>query len=181
MKDTQQVLSVTCVLQSPVYFWSSVLKQMFFSLQLCTCQPILLSYYLLLGFQVYKARRQLAAVDWNYHINRPLSVNENGEARHTRKYNQRTKEWNTKVVKVSKDFNYIPILMAKIFKRRIDDKGPVDRNISLSEDDPARIAPTIAQVPPPSSKELFLKHQSRFSKCKNDLFSAKQSTQTNNG
>ena len=70
--------------------------------------------------------------------------------------------------------------MAKIFKRRIDDKGPVDRHISLSEDDPARIAPTIAQVPPPSSKELFLKHQSRFSKCKNDLFSAKQSTQTNN-
>ena len=109
MKDTQQVLSVTCVLQSPVYFWSSVLKQMFFSLQLCTCQPILLSYYLLLRFQVYKARRQLAAVDWNYHINRPLSVNQNGEARHTRKYNQRTKEWNTKVVKVSKDFNYIPV------------------------------------------------------------------------
>ena len=82
-------------------------------------------------------------MDWNYHINRPLSVNQNGEARHTRKYNQRTKEWNTKVVKVSKDFNYIPILMAKIFKRRIDDKGPVDRHISLSEDDPARIAPTI--------------------------------------
>lgn len=174
MKDTQQVLSVTCVLQSPVYFWSSVLKQMFFSLQLCTCQPILLSYYLLLRFQVYKARRQLAAVDWNYHINRPLSVNENGEARHTRKYNQRTKEWNTKVVKVSKDFNYIPILMAKIFKQRIDDKSPIDLHISLSDDDPARIAPTIAQVPPQSSKELFLKHQSRFSKCKNDLFLVEQ-------
>lgn len=130
-------------------------------------------------FQVYKARRQLAAVDWSYHVSRPISVNDKGEARHPRKYNQRTKEWNTKVVKVSKDFQYIPIMMAKIFKRIIDDTSPIDRHISMSEDDLARIAPTIAQVPPVSSKELFLRHQTRFSKCKTDLFSAKQSTEPN--
>ncbi|XP_044170425.1 uncharacterized protein LOC114973185 [Acropora millepora] len=130
-------------------------------------------------FQVYKARRQLAAVDWSYHVSRPISVNDKGEARHTRKYNQRAKEWNTKVVKVSKDFQYIPIMMAKIFKRIIDDTSPIDRHISMSEDDLARIAPTIAQVPPVSSKELFLRHQTRFSKCKTDLFSVKQSTEPN--
>ncbi|XP_068700031.1 uncharacterized protein [Montipora foliosa] len=116
------------------------------------------------NYQVYKGRRQLAAVDWNYHINRPISLKDSGEAQHTRKYNQRTKEWNTRVVKVSNDFAYIPILMAKIFKQRIDDRNPVDRHVSLSEDDPARIAPTIAQVPPVSSKELFIKHKSRFTK-----------------
>ena len=103
-------------------------------------------------------------MDWNYHINRPISLKDSGEAQHTRKYNQRTKEWNTRVVKVSKDFAYILILMAKIFKQRIDDRNPVDRHVSLSEDDPARIAPTIAQVPPVSSKELFIKHKSRFTK-----------------
>ena len=120
--------------------------------------------FVLCSYQVYKGRRQLAAVDWNYHINRPISLKDSGEAQHTRKYNQRTKEWNTRVVKVSKDFAYIPILMAKIFKQRIDDRNPVDRHVSLSEDDPARIAPTIAQVPPVSSKELFIKHKSRFTK-----------------
>ena len=147
-------------------------------LEPCTCQ-LLCDFILFSRFQVYKARRQLAAVDWNYHVSRPISVNDKGEARHTGKYNQRTKEWNTKVVKVSKDFQYIPIMMAKIFKRRIDDTSPIDRHISMSEDDPARIAPTIAQVPPVSSKELFLRHQTRFSKCKTDLFSAKQSTEPN--
>ncbi|XP_074639479.1 uncharacterized protein LOC141897755 [Acropora palmata] len=114
-------------------------------------------------FQVYKARRQLVAVDWNYHVSRPISVNDKGEARHTRKYNQITKECNTKVVKVSKDFQYIPIMTV----------------ISMCEDDPGRMVPTIAQVPPVSFKELFLRHQTRFLKCKTDLFSAKQSTEPN--
>lgn len=127
-------------------------------------------------YQVYKARKQLAAIDWNYHVNRATSMNEHGEAWHTRKYNQRTKEWNTRVVKVPKDFGYIPIMMAKIFKRQFEDRNPIDRHVSLSEDDPARIAPTIAAVPPLSSKELYIRHQSRFSKCKTDLFSAKQWT-----
>ncbi|XP_068759996.1 uncharacterized protein [Montipora capricornis] len=129
-------------------------------------------------FQVYKARRQLAVIDWNYHVDRATATNEKKEARHTRKYNQRTKEWNTRVVKVSKDFGYIPILMAKIFKRRFEDLKPIDRHVSLCEDDPARIAPTIAEVPPVPSKELYIRHQSRFSKCKTNLFTSKQSTET---
>ena len=142
------------------------------------CQTVHFFYvcFVLCSYQVYKGRRQLAAVDWNYHINRPISLKDSGEAQHTRKYNQRTKEWNTRVVKVSKDFAYIPILMAKIFKQRIDDHHPVDRHVSLSEDDPARIAPTIAQVPPVSSKELFIKHKSRFKRSETDLSSAKLET-----
>ena len=134
---------------------------------------------MLARYQVYKARRQLAVIDWNYHVNRVTAKNENNEARHTRKYNQRTKEWNTRVVKVSKDFGYIPILMAKIFKLRFDDLKPIDRHVSLSEDDPARIASTIAEVPPVPSKELYTRHQSRFLQCKTDLLTEKQSTETN--
>ena len=75
-------------------------------------------------YQVYKARKQLAVIDWNYHVNRGTSMNEHSEAQYTRKYNQRTKEWNTRVVKVPKDFGYIPIMMAKIFKRRFEDRNP---------------------------------------------------------
>ena len=127
---------------------------------------------------MYKARRQLAVIDWNYHVNRAIATNKNNEARHTRKYNQGTKEWNTRVVKVSKDFGYIPILMAKIFKLRFEDLKAIDRHVSLSEDDPARIAPTIAEVSPVPSKELYTRHQSRFLQCKTNIFPEKQSIET---
>ena len=114
-------------------------------------------------YRFYKARKQLAAIDWNYHCDRPAAVGaKGGEARYSRKYNQRTKEWNTRVIKVDKDFAYIPILMAKIFRRRTEDILPIDRHVSLSEDDPERIAPTIAHTAAISSKELFERHKTRF-------------------
>jgi len=72
-------------------------------------------------YRFYKAGKQLAAIDWNYHHDTSAAVgSEAGEGRYSRKYNQRTKEWNTRIIKVDKDFAYIPILMAKIFSRRIE-------------------------------------------------------------
>jgi len=103
-------------------------------------------------------------IDWNYHKDRADAIGDNDNARCTRKYNQRTKEWNLKVVKVAKDFAYIPLLMATIFKNRLRDVHHMDRHVSLSEDDPARIAPTIAHKPPISTEELVLKQKSRFLK-----------------
>ena len=47
----------------------------------------------------------------------------------------------------------------------------------MSEDDPVRIGPTIAQVPPVSSKELFLRHKARFSNVK--LIYFQQNSQQN--
>ena len=91
-------------------------------------------------YRFYKARKQLAAIDWNYHRNRSAAVgSKGGKARYSRKYNQRTKEWNPRIIKVDKDFAYIPILMANVFRRRIEDVLMIDRHLSLSEDDPERI------------------------------------------
>ena len=59
-----------------------------------------------------------------------------GEGKYSRKYNQRTKEWNKRIIKVDKDFAYIPIPMAKCFRRRIEDVLCIDRHMSPSEDDP---------------------------------------------
>ena len=116
-------------------------------------------------YRFYKARKQLPAIDWNYHRDRSAAVgSQGGEARYSRKYNQRTKEWNTRIIKVDKDFAYIPILMANVFRRRIEDVLMIDRHVSLSEDDPERIAPTIAHTAPVSSKELFERHKTRFQK-----------------
>ena len=116
-------------------------------------------------YRFYKARKQLAAIDWNYHRNRSAAVgSEGGEARYSRKCNQHTKEWNSRIIKVDKDFAYIPLLMANVFRRRIEDVLMIDRHVSLSEDDPERIAPTIAHTAPVSSKELFERHKTRFQK-----------------
>ena len=53
--------------------------------------------------------------------------------------------------------------MAKFFRRRID-VFRIDRHVSLSQDDPERIAPTFAHTVPVSSKELFERHITRFQK-----------------
>jgi len=74
-----------------------------------------------------------------------------------------TQKSGTHIIKVDKDFAYIPILMVKFFRRQIDILR-IDRHVSLSEDDPERIAPTIAHTAPISSKELFQRHKTRFQK-----------------
>lgn len=111
---------------------------------------------------MYKARKQLAAIDWNFHVNLEAATTKTGDVIVTRKYNQRTKEWNSKVVKVKKKYDYIPLLMGKVLRARNDDVDIITRQVSLNESDPALLAPTIAATPAPSSKELFLARRSRF-------------------
>ena len=43
------------------------------------------------------ARKQLAAIDWNFHLNQEPATTKTGEQIVTRKYNQRTKEWDAKI------------------------------------------------------------------------------------
>jgi len=114
----------------------------------------------LLRYKVYKARKQLTATDWNFHVNLEAATTRSGDAIVTRKYNQRTKEWNSKVVKVKK--HYIPLLMGKVLTARSEDVDVVTRQVSLNESDPALLAPTIAATPAPPSKELYLARKSRF-------------------
>ena len=67
-------------------------------------------------YRFYKARKQLAAIDWNYHRDRSAAVgSEGGEGRYSRKYIQRTKEWNTHIIKLDKYFAYIPHTHGQIF------------------------------------------------------------------
>ena len=49
--------------------------------------------------KVYKARKQLAVINWNYHIHIPEQEDVFGEVPLTRKCNQRSKSWNVKIVK----------------------------------------------------------------------------------
>lgn len=116
---------------------------------------------------MYKARKQLAAIDWNFHLNQEAATTKSGEQIVTRKYNQRTKEWDSKIVKVKKTYDYMPVMMAKILRLRNEDVDIVTRQVSLNESDPALLAPTIADKPPPPSKELFIARRSRFKNASN--------------
>lgn len=113
--------------------------------------------------QVYRARKKLTAIDWNYHHDLPYATNEDAETIITRTYNQRTKSWAVRTVKVAKDYGYIWTLMAKIFKLRVDDDDSIIREVPLEPDDPRLIAPTIAECEPLSSHELLARRKSRFS------------------
>ena len=91
----------------------------------------------------YKARKLSPAIDWNYHVNNA------GDVVVSRKYNQTTKEWNSKVVKMKKQYEYILVLMAKVLQLRREDANKVTPNVPLNDSDPAFLAPTIVDKPLP--------------------------------
>ena len=98
------------------------------------------------------------------HLDIPEQEDVLGEVAVTRKYNQQTKSWNVKIVKQAKDYGYIWMLLAKVFRLRVEDNENMQRVVPMEADDPRMIAPTIAVVPPPPSRELFIQHSSRFKK-----------------
>lgn len=100
-------------------------------------------------------------MDWNFHLNLPPATNKSGNEITSRKYNQRTQQWDLKTVKQDKSYEYIPLLISRIFHARKEDNDLVTHNVSLNDSDPRLLAPTIAAKPPPSSKELLIR-KSRF-------------------
>ena len=129
----------------------------------CIIYTYITFYHALCRYRAYKARKQLAAVDWNYHVNLPQATGKSGDALVTRKYNPRTRQWDKKIIKVEKGYEYIPLLMAKIIQRRQQDFLGVTQHVSLNESDPGKIAPTTAHVPAPTTKEIA-QRQSKFEK-----------------
>ena len=52
--------------------------------------------------------------------------------------------------------------MAKVFRLCSEDDDGVHRTVDMDAKDPRRIAPTIAEATPIPSRELYLRHCSRF-------------------
>ena len=100
------------------------------------------------------------AIDWNYHIGLPQMATKSGEAIFTRKYNPRTCQWDVKIVKCPKGYEYIPVLTTRVLRRSMDSTG-VTQAVDLDKSDPATISPTIAHVPPLPTKEIAAR-KSRF-------------------
>ena len=51
-------------------------------------------------------------------MNLEAATTKAGEQIVTRKYNQRTNDWDVKIITVKKKFEYIPVMMVKIFNMR---------------------------------------------------------------
>ena len=84
-----------------------------------------------------------------------------------RKYNQKAKSWDVRILKVSKDCGYIWMLMAKIFKFRTnDDDDSSTRDICLEPDDPRITSTTIVESEPLPAHELLARCRTRFSQIK---------------
>ncbi len=116
---------------------------------------------------MFTARRQLAAIDWNYHKDLPANELDSrpGEVMASRKYNQRTKIMGLKIIKKAKDYAYVILMVAKILDSRMADKKSVKRKVQLGDDDPGRISATIAEVAPEDSRTLHQRKFSRFQNC----------------
>ena len=116
------------------------------------------------GYPVYKARKQLAAVDWSYHKDLPpcTSSTHDGEIMVTRKYNQRKKSWDSKIIKKEKDYTYVYLMIAKALDRRMQDRKSILRLAVLEADNPRKISATIAHVEPDASRDFHMRKMSRF-------------------
>ena len=62
-----------------------------------------------------------------------------------------------------KNFSHIPELKKKVVKLRLEDRIGMKRKVVLKEEDPRRIAPTLAPAPPPTC-EIVEEKKSRLGK-----------------
>jgi hypothetical protein len=72
----------------------------------------------------------------------------------TRKYNPRTRQWDIKNIMCEKGYEYIPVLISHILRRREMDSDSVSKVVDPNESDPALISPTIAHISPPPTREI---------------------------
>ena len=103
----------------------------------------------------------LSAIDHNEHLNRPLSRDINGQPRYRRSYNKASSQWTVKKLKEPKGYQYLPQLMHEALQQRVRDDKTVGRTVGISENDPVRLAPTLAKSGPPSTLELIARQKTR--------------------
>ncbi len=113
---------------------------------------------------MFTGRRQLTAIDWNYHKHLPANKLDSrpGEVMVSRKYNQRTKSWDSKIIKKAKDYAYVILMVVNMLDSRMADKKSVEQKVQLGDDDPRRISATIAEIAPEDSRTLHQRKVSRF-------------------
>uniref|UniRef100_A0A8C1WSE2 Uncharacterized protein n=1 Tax=Cyprinus carpio TaxID=7962 RepID=A0A8C1WSE2_CYPCA len=86
---------------------------------------------------VFEARMLLAAMDYNYHKDRPELCKSDGSKQYRRLYKKNARRYMLYAQKTSKTYGYIPELQAMILQKRLAGKG-MPRRRTLRPDDPRR-------------------------------------------
>lgn len=89
--------------------------------------------------------------------------------RYHKLYSKRSGNWRAEPVKAEKKYDYIPVLMADVLKRKADDTEPIVRRVEVSPSNPKNLAPTIALKASPATSELVQTRMSRKVKKSKDV------------
>nr|XP_054604459.1 uncharacterized protein LOC129165379 [Nothobranchius furzeri] len=104
------------------------------------------------SYKVYEARVLLAALDYNFHLNRPAIRNAEGQLIFKRKYNKNARRYSVYSLKSEKGYEYIPVLQSKIINERLARGVGMPRTRSMRDDDPRRLGLVPPIAPPPISE-----------------------------
>ncbi|KAG5280138.1 hypothetical protein AALO_G00085400 [Alosa alosa] len=101
---------------------------------------------------VFEARTILAAMDYNFHLDRPELPKPDGSKQYRRLYKKQARRYSVYTVKAAKTYGHIPNLQARILHKRLTGKG-MPRRRSLRPHDPRRLG-LLPPVPAPTLDEL---------------------------
>ncbi|CAM4512360.1 unnamed protein product [Leuciscus chuanchicus] len=110
--------------------------------------------------RVYDTRVVLAALDYNFHRERPTYRTAEGQQVYRKKYNKNARRYSLYAVKCQKSYDYIPELQARILKGRVTSGIGMPRKRSLRADDPRQLG-VVPPIPPPPTSELVHTQVSR--------------------
>ncbi|XP_062581910.1 uncharacterized protein LOC134243692 [Saccostrea cucullata] len=113
---------------------------------------------------VYRARSQLAALDYNANVDREVKRKSDGTIQQHRTFNKKSGRWSVTPVKVEKNYEHVHKLMESIVVARLNDEEGMSGPVVLGADDPRRLSKTIAPTEPKPTEELLQEKVSRFPK-----------------
>ncbi|KAL0964117.1 hypothetical protein UPYG_G00319080 [Umbra pygmaea] len=103
---------------------------------------------------VYEARILLAALDYNFHRNRPTMKTLDGKEIFKRLYKKNARRYSVYALKSEKNYGYISELQRRIVKNRLTSGVGMPRRRSLRPDDPRQLG-LVPPVPAPATSDLL--------------------------
>ncbi len=106
-------------------------------------------------YMSFICRTVLAGIDHNMHAFRDVARTKDGQRCYKRRYSKRSKNYHAEPLKVAKTYDHVPLLLARILRRRKLHSQSVAHRFLKCGTDPKQIAPTIAMKgQPPATSAL---------------------------
>ena len=107
-------------------------------------------------YMSFICRTALAGIDHNMHAFREVATTKDGRKCYKRRYSKRSKRYHAEPLKVGKEYSHIPLLLARILRRRALHMQSVSDRFLKSDTDPKQISPTIAMKGEPPATDALV-------------------------